>query len=146
VEARKMSIERTKEEVVCKLCGRKLEAYTPIAGECPSCNEYELVESSKLIDPNLEWGTYGKSGKDPLKHIKLGDCDLDHLIAILRDTYIGKLHISYQYEETIKHLVAIKENKIISEIETRDLPLHINEDFFSTEARDYFKVRIERGV
>ncbi len=27
----------------------------------------------------LMWGTYGKSGKDPLKVIKLDDCDIQHL-------------------------------------------------------------------
>lgn len=30
------------------------------------------------------WGTYGKSGRDPLKWVRIGDCSTEHLGAILR--------------------------------------------------------------
>jgi hypothetical protein len=30
------------------------------------------------------WGTYGKSGKDPLKYVRLVDCETPHLQAILK--------------------------------------------------------------
>ena len=30
------------------------------------------------------WGTYGKSGKDPIKYVKLCDCETDHLQNILK--------------------------------------------------------------
>lgn len=55
------------------------------------------IESSmkKLI-----WGTYGKSGKEPLKIVKLFDCESEHLNNILKNmtmisdyTKINILHI-----------------------------------------------------
>lgn len=32
----------------------------------------------------LLWGTYGKSGKDPLKYVKLFECETDHLNNIIK--------------------------------------------------------------
>jgi hypothetical protein len=34
------------------------------------------------------WGTFGKSGKEPLKYVKLIDCSTEHLEAILQQPYI----------------------------------------------------------
>lgn len=33
---------------------------------------------------NLQWGTYGPKGDQPLKWVRLGDCETAHLEAILR--------------------------------------------------------------
>lgn len=41
--------------------------------------EVPRVEGDEML-----WGTYGISGKEPLKLKKLRDCDTDHLQAILR--------------------------------------------------------------
>ena len=35
------------------------------------------------IRENMEWGTYGKDGKSPLKYKKLKDLDSDHIFSIL---------------------------------------------------------------
>jgi hypothetical protein len=36
-----------------------------------------------IVREYLEWGTYGRSGSGPLKHVRLKDMDLDHILAIL---------------------------------------------------------------
>jgi hypothetical protein len=41
------------------------------------------------------WGTYGKDGKQPLRWVRLIDCEDDHLKAIL------KIHIQPLYREII---------------------------------------------
>jgi len=33
---------------------------------------------------NIKWGTYGKSGRQTLRYLRLKDLDTDHLEAILR--------------------------------------------------------------
>lgn len=38
-----------------------------------------LEEAAELL-----WGTYGKSGREPLKYVYLTDCEDDHLKAILK--------------------------------------------------------------
>lgn len=44
----------------------------------------------------LVWGTYGKSGKEPLKYVRLGDRDGDHLRAILttESWHIGRNYLT----------------------------------------------------
>jgi hypothetical protein len=53
---------------------------------------------------NLLWGTYGKSGKEPLKWVRLIDCETDHLQAILRT----QPHIYDAHIEATSRLEAIK--------------------------------------
>ncbi len=38
-------------------------------------------------DMELLWGTYGKYAQHELKWVKLGDCETEHLIAILATQY-----------------------------------------------------------
>ena len=47
----------------------------------------------------LVWGTYGKDGKQPLKWIKLIDCEDNHLKAIL------KIHIGDLYKDVITNIL-----------------------------------------
>lgn len=62
----------------------------------------------RLIDPaqqsqqyhDLRWGTYGPEGKGPLQWKRLGDCDDDHLKAILRTQPIGP-----HYHAAINHIL-----------------------------------------
>lgn len=44
---------------------------------------FETTDDFQTARNNFVWGTYGKSGKDPLKYVKLVDCDDEHLTAIL---------------------------------------------------------------
>lgn len=39
----------------------------------------------EAIREALEWGTYGKSGKDPLRYVKLSEMSNDHIQSILND-------------------------------------------------------------
>ena len=43
-----------------------------------------VAKAAPVEGADLLWGTYGKSGKEPLKWVKLGDCETEHLQAILR--------------------------------------------------------------
>jgi hypothetical protein len=50
----------------------------------PTVSKLKSIVAEKPIEgADLLWGTYGKSGKESLKWKKLGDCDTDHLQAIL---------------------------------------------------------------
>lgn len=57
------------------------------------------IESSmkKLI-----WGTYGKSGREPLKFVKLFDCETEHLNNILKNM---SNTISDYYKINILHIL-----------------------------------------
>jgi len=58
------------------------------------------------IKNKLLWGTYGKSGKEPLKFVKLIDCEIEHLENILRN--IKKLNPLYEF---IIILILMEKNK-----------------------------------
>lgn len=46
---------------------------------------YTIVVNGCESAKNLAmWGTYGKSGKDPLRWVRLVDCSTDHLQSILK--------------------------------------------------------------
>ena len=49
--------------------------------EYPTFTIVADIEDAKQV---ARWGTYGKSGSDPLKWKKLIDCETEHLEAILR--------------------------------------------------------------
>lgn len=59
-----------------------------------SCNGDEMYLTAYLSDGHevvrnvLEWGSYGKDGKQPLRHIKLKDMETAHIQACL-DTQVG---------------------------------------------------------
>ena len=53
------------------------------------------------LNPNwsqLMWGTYGKSGKEPLRSLPLTECETDHLQAILRTE---RWHLTDEYDDAI---------------------------------------------
>jgi hypothetical protein len=49
----------------------------------------------------LRWGTYGKSGRGPLKIFRLCECDSEHLLNILS----SQVHISDLCKEAIKRIL-----------------------------------------
>jgi hypothetical protein len=58
--------------------------FIALASFLPSVATLKSICAEKPIEgADLLWGTYGKSGKEPLKWKKLGECDTDHLQAIL---------------------------------------------------------------
>ncbi len=48
------------------------------------------------------WGTYGKSGQEPLKWVRLMDCSTEHLEAILRTQHHITNDIRYIIGEILK--------------------------------------------
>jgi len=63
-----------------------------------------VAKAAPVEGADLLWGTYGKSGKEPLKWVKLGDCETEHLQAILRT----QPQIHWDYPELKVRLKAIK--------------------------------------
>jgi len=63
--------------------------------------EYEiLLEQNNLARDILFWGTYGKDGKQPLKHILIKDMNLEHLKNVLKmKKIIGSLYFETMLEE-----------------------------------------------
>jgi hypothetical protein len=53
----------------------------------------------KMKKKKLIWGTYGKDGKQPLKWVKLIECETDHLKAIL------KINLSPSHIEVINSIL-----------------------------------------
>jgi hypothetical protein len=60
------------------------------------------VGSLEVAKQNAVWGTYGKSGKEPLHFVRLIDCTTDHLQAIL-DTQ--EKQTKRAYVEIIKSII-----------------------------------------
>lgn len=65
--------------------------------------EWSLYESSPYdqVKKRLLWGTYGISGKDPLRWVPLCHCSNDHLNAILNT----QSHISPLYRTIINEIL-----------------------------------------
>ena len=58
----------------------------------------------------LTWGTYGKSGKEPLKQVRLGGCSTAHLNAILRTQ---RLQVrNPEYAEAIKMILESRNESV----------------------------------
>jgi len=83
-------------------CESKLDSpWLPLSEDLPahqilfrfnSNHEFMLWAADKEWDEVVKyasWGTYGKSGKDPLRWVFLKDCTNDHLEAILRTEPVG---------------------------------------------------------
>lgn len=73
--------------------------------------------NNKLLNPyDFQWGTYGKSGKEPLKYLYLTQLSTPHIYAILRT----QRHLNSQYINTFKAILKTrkkrvpKDNEIIS--------------------------------
>ena len=50
------------------------------------------TEPLYAIKEKLLWGTFGKSGKEPLKYVLLKNCETSHLEKILEQKNIGALY------------------------------------------------------
>lgn len=71
----------------------------------------KIYSNSKhsLIREYLEWGTYGKSGKEPHKYVALKDLELDHIKAILET----QKHISETFRKILKKEIKFRQkNKL----------------------------------
>jgi hypothetical protein len=42
-----------------------------------------LDNPHEIVRQYASWGTYGKSGKDPLRYVKVKDMETDHILAVL---------------------------------------------------------------
>lgn len=58
--------------------------------------------TAKVEGSDLPWGTYGKDGTHSIKEVKLGDCETDHLQAILRTE---SWHLTVQYDQSIRRIL-----------------------------------------
>lgn len=81
-----------------------------VGGNAPNAKieEYSLDindDFDKICDMLL-WGTRGEDGKQPLKFVRLADCSVEHLKAILKYRGEGGL-----YGRVIKSLLCQKETK-----------------------------------
>jgi hypothetical protein len=64
-------------------------------GENNTSESLQLMDTDDLevIKNKLIWGTYGKDGNDPLKYVKLIECETEHLQNILANVkHIGHIH------------------------------------------------------
>lgn len=75
--------------------------------------EMSLTEDSpfEVIRENLSWGTFGKSGKDPLKFVLLKELSNKHILNILNENK----RPTFMREFLIQELEYRKENKIFIE-------------------------------
>ena len=131
--------EELAENFLCCYCGKDLGTYTPIC--CPNCTSSQYTQYKDFIDPEMEWGTYGKNGDEPLKHNKLKDCDTEHLIAIVKT----QSKISARYRTTIEFLIHHREVDKLLSIDTDDLPLYVNYEWYTELAQKTFKKRLSTG-
>lgn len=63
-------------------------------------------DSHELIREYLEWGTYGKSGKEPYKLVPIKSLELDHINAILTTQH----QIKDYFREILKNEIKYREN------------------------------------
>ena len=136
--------------VVCEGCGFQT---ADTLSNCSRCGG-DKIPGKKLINPQLQWGTYGKDGtqlqwgtygKDgtqPLKYKKLHECSSNHLNAILET----QKQISFQYKRTIRHILEKREEHIMWKISIKDLPLYINFNWHTEKIKSLFKRRLSLGV
>jgi hypothetical protein len=77
--------------------------------------EYSLddTEPFSVIKQKLLWGTRGKDGFQPLKWVRLIDCDADHLQAILDYPYTVNKRLSPLYKEVIKDILANDKHVVV---------------------------------
>lgn len=66
-------------------------------------------KESDILDSDLLWGTFGKSGTEPLKFVQLRDCTSEHLKAILRTQ---KQIYGTRYEVAIKAILNFRRQLI----------------------------------
>lgn len=59
------------------------------------------IDYSKIDGAEARWGTYGKNGDQPLRWVKLKDCETDHLQAILET----QINLDKGYKQTIQEIL-----------------------------------------
>ena len=128
------------EYLLCKYCGHKVGPSTPYH-TCPKCELDELVPEDQIVDPDLVWGTYGKNGDEEKQDKSLRECDTEHLKNILKT----QNQISHQYRVTIGYLISKREAQTVADIPTEELPLHVNDDYWTPLAQEMLKKRLEIG-
>ncbi len=74
----------------------------PVLDPKPLTPSFPLPKAT--AHPQLMWGTYGKSGKQPLKVVQLGACSTEHLYAILKTQW----QISNEYRAAIWDILNIR--------------------------------------
>ena len=128
----------------CAECGKNYDFFggKSIPKLQCSCGHDKFVRPDDFIDPSLKWGTYGKSGKEKIKYLEIKECGTEHLFNILKD----QLQISNRYKKTIEHVLLKKEMGAIRKIVRNDIPLHINDTYYTEEARTFLKKRISLGI
>jgi hypothetical protein len=93
-------------EIVCEIPdGRFLIKYNSTEYLVSQSAVDEIKPDYDALSKFLEWGTYGKSGKEPLKWVRLIDCSTEHLKAILNT----QKQISGEYRETIQFILKERE-------------------------------------
>lgn len=70
------------------------------------------VDSFEEAVATAVWGTYGKSGDQPLKFVKLCECTTDHLNAIIRT----QARIDPLYIKIIQHVLDKRKNPLGDEL------------------------------
>ena len=66
-------------------------------------------------DLNLQWGTFGKNGDEPMRIVRLGDCSTEHLQAILRTEGHIYLYATLQHYVFAIHRI-LRSRGVIPEI------------------------------
>ena len=81
-------------------------SFLPFIGTVFGTQENSCVKKETDIEgADTLWGTYGKSGRDPIKYVRLCDCETDHLQNILKTE--KHLYVDYPAQNYI--LNAIRE-------------------------------------
>lgn len=80
-----------------------------------SNNDYEdcsvyMYEGHEIVREYMEWGTFGKEGKDPFRYVKVKDMSHGHLFAVLENVP----GIVPQIKETIEKEIQYRAKRGIS--------------------------------
>ena len=70
-------------------------------------------DSFKTIKSKFVWGTFGKSGKEPLKWVFLKNCETEHLENILKMTHNSPNPLGYELVEKIINSILYDREMII---------------------------------
>lgn len=75
-------------------------AYLRTIGDMTDCTNLSIEsDDHKTIRTHLKWGTYGKSGKNPLKFVSLSELSNNHIKAIIATQTLSKEVLSALNDE-----------------------------------------------
>lgn len=76
-------------------------AYQRILGDVLDIEDLSVYSTDPIerIREHYEWGSYGKSGTEPLHYIKLKDMSDDHIIACMENLKLPKVLIDIFLQE-----------------------------------------------